>query len=193
MRSYARIEIPTAALQVYLMMLRSGLSPDHYTIPLVLKAACRLRDVVNWRLFHSVVIKYGLESNEFCESGLISLYSKAGEFKIARKVFEQNVERKLGSWNAIIGALAKGGNAKEAINMFIKLLKEGFAPDAVTMVSITSACGSLGNLELGLQLHKCGFQAKTLEKSDILMSNSLVDMNPQQSHKFEVTPCTARS
>ncbi|KAI3900574.1 hypothetical protein MKW92_029552 [Papaver armeniacum] len=176
MRSYVRSEIPSAALKVYLMMLRSGIFPDHYTIPIVLKAACRLLDVVNWRQFHSVVIKNGLESNEFCESALISLYSKAGEFGIARKVFEQNVDRELGSWNAIIGALAQGGNAKEAINMFIKLLKEGFAPDDVTMVSVTSACGRLGNLELGLQLHKCVFQAKTLEKSDILMSNSLVDM-----------------
>ncbi|RZC77129.1 hypothetical protein C5167_001298 [Papaver somniferum] len=176
MGSYVRSEIPSAALKVYLVMLRSGVSPDNYTIPIVLKAACRLLDVVNWRQFHSVVIKNGLESNEFCESALISLYSKAGEFGIARKVFEQNVDRELGSWNAIIGALAQGGNAKEAIHMFIKLLKEGFAPDGVTMVSITSACGRLGNLELGLQLHKCVIQARTIEKSDILMSNSLVDM-----------------
>ncbi|MCL7043520.1 hypothetical protein MKW94_005625 [Papaver nudicaule] len=142
MRSYVRMEIPSAAL---LMMLRSGVSPDHYTIPIVLKAACRLHDVINWRQFHPVVIKIGLESNEFSKSGHIR-------------------------------ALAQGGNAEEAINMFIKLLKEGFAPDDVTMVSITSTCGGLGNLELGLQLHKCVFQAKTLGKSDILMSNSLVDM-----------------
>ncbi|OVA00255.1 Pentatricopeptide repeat [Macleaya cordata] len=176
MRSYVRLELPCAALRVYILMSQSGVSPDSYTIPIVLKSVCRVLGDVNGHQFHSIAIKNGLESNEFCESGLISMYSKAGEFGNARKVFEQNLDRKLGSWNAIIGGFAQGGHAKEAIHMFIELMKDGFTPDDVTMVSVTSACGSLGDLNLAFQLHKCVFQAKTLEKSDILMSNSLIDM-----------------
>ncbi|WP_237027856.1 hypothetical protein, partial [Mycobacterium tuberculosis] len=81
----------------------------------------------------------------YCESGFISLYSKAGEFENARKVFEQNNDRKLGSWNAIIAGLSQGGRSKEAIKMFIELQQSGFEADDVTMVSVTSACGSLGD------------------------------------------------
>ncbi|GAV89764.1 PPR domain-containing protein/PPR_2 domain-containing protein/PPR_3 domain-containing protein [Cephalotus follicularis] len=60
--------------------------------------------------------------------------------------------------------------------MFMELRKCGFEPDDVTMVSVISSCGSLGDLDLALQLHKCVFHAKSLVKSDILMLNSLIDL-----------------
>lgn len=175
-RSYTRRDAPSKALCVYVAMSRAGVLPDSYTLPIILKAVCQLFATDIGRQLHSVAIRLGLESNEYCESGFITLYSKAGEFENARKVFEQNRERKLGSWNAIIGGLSQGGRAKEAIEMYAELRKCGFLPDDVTLVSVISACGSLGDLGLALQLHKCAFQAKPIEKPDILMLNSLIDM-----------------
>ncbi|KAI5347345.1 PREDICTED: pentatricopeptide repeat-containing [Prunus dulcis] len=175
-RSYTRRDAPTKAIFVYLAMSRSGVLPDCYTLPIILKALCQLFAVEIGRQLHSVALRLGLDSNEYCESGFINLYSKAGEFENARNMFEQNPERKLGSWNAIIGGLSQGGRAKEAIDTFIELRKCGFLPDDVTMVSITSACGSLSDLGLALQLHKCVYQAKNVDKSDTLMLNSIIDM-----------------
>ncbi|KAH1131940.1 hypothetical protein J1N35_003318 [Gossypium stocksii] len=175
-RSYTRFNAPVKALHIYIAMSRTGLLPDRYTLPLVLKATCQCFAIDIGRQLHSVAVKIGLELNEFCESGFISLYAKAGQFKNARKVLDENPERKLGSWNALIAGLAQTGRAKEAIHMFLELKKNGFLPDDVTMVSVTSSCGSLGDFELALQLHKCVFQAKRLEKSDILMLNSVIDM-----------------
>ncbi|KAF6164179.1 hypothetical protein GIB67_010149 [Kingdonia uniflora] len=175
-RSYLRLDYPYMALRVYVLMTRAGVSPDSYTLPIVLKAVT-LDFAVKWVWkIHSVAIVNGLESNEFCESGLISLYGKAGELDNARKVFDQNPDRNLGSWNAIIGSFARGGHAKEAIDMFLELQKCGLEPDDVTMVSVVSACGSYGDLDFALQLHKCVIQAETNGKSDMLMLSSLVDM-----------------
>ncbi|KAF5175942.1 Pentatricopeptide repeat-containing protein [Thalictrum thalictroides] len=157
-------------------MSKANVLPDFYTIPIVMKAVCQSFDVQAGLQVHCVAIKLGLDLKEFCESGFISLYSKAGDFGNAKKVFEQSPERKLGSWNAVIGGLTRGGQAEEAINMFMELLKSGLEPDDVTMVSVTSACGSLGDLNLALQLHKCVFQAKRFGKSDMMMMNSLIDM-----------------
>ncbi|KAB1214080.1 hypothetical protein CJ030_MR5G017343 [Morella rubra] len=175
-RSYTRLDAPGKALCVYVAMSRAGVLADSYTLPIVLKAVCQCFAIEIGRQLHSLAIRLGLDSNEFCESGFINLYSKAGEFKNAREVFAQNLDRKLGSWNALIGGLSQGGRAKEAIGTFMELRKCGFLPDDVTMVSVTSACGSLGDLDLALQLHKCAFQAKPIEKPDILMMNSLIDM-----------------
>ena len=179
-RSYTRLEAPNKALCVYISMSRAGVLPDSYTLPILLKAVSQAFATGLGRQLHSLAIRIGLEYNEYCESGFISLYCKAGEFINARKVFDKNVDRKLGSWNAIIGGLSQGGHAKEAINMFLELRKCGFLLDDVTIVSVTSACGSLGDLNLALQLHKFAFQAKTIEKSqsqsDILTLNSLIDM-----------------
>lgn len=82
----------------------------------------------------------------------------------------------IGSWNALIGGLSQAGLARDAIDMFLSMRRHGFEPDGVTMVSLTSVCGSIGDLNLALQLHKCVFQAKDAERTDILMSNSLIDM-----------------
>ncbi|PHU26609.1 Pentatricopeptide repeat-containing protein [Capsicum chinense] len=157
-------------------MSRNGVRPDTFTLPIVLKAMCSVLSYVLVKQLHGVAVKLCLDSNMYSESGFISLYGKAGEYENARKVFEQNRERKLGSWNAIIAGLSQGGRAKEAIEMFLELRGSGLMPDDVTMVSVTSACGSLGDLELGSQLHKCVLQAKEMGKSDLLMMNSLIDM-----------------
>ncbi|GLT98526.1 hypothetical protein SLE2022_160280 [Rubroshorea leprosula] len=175
-RAYTRLDAPFKAFCVFVAMSRAGVISDSYTIPIVLKAACQVFSISMGRQIHSVATKLGLETNEFCESGFINLYCKAGEFGNARKLFDVNPERKLGSWNAIIAGLSHGGFVEEALYMFMELRKCGFVPDDVTMVSVTSACGSLGDLELALQLHKYVFQAKSMQKSDILMLNSLIDM-----------------
>lgn len=74
--------------------------------------------------------------------------------------------------------LAQGGQARETISVFLEMKELGFVPDDVSMVSVTSACGALGDLKLAFQLHKCVYQAaKSGEgKSDILMLNSVIDM-----------------
>ncbi|CAM8881042.1 unnamed protein product [Rhodiola kirilowii] len=175
-RVYSRLEAPVKALFVYIAMSRAGVVPDRYSIPLALKCAIQAFHIILGKEFHGVSVKLNLQCNEFCESGLISLYCNVGEFENARKVFDQNCERKLGSWNAIIGGLAQGGMSSESINMFLRLRRCGLEPDDVTMVSVTSACGSLGDLDLAFQLHKCVYQARMLDRSDMLMLNSLVDM-----------------
>ncbi|XP_022150504.1 pentatricopeptide repeat-containing protein At1g77170-like isoform X2 [Momordica charantia] len=175
-RSYTRLEAPGKALFVYIAMLRAGILPDYYTLPIVFKALSLVYAFGLGLQLHSVALRLGLDFDQYSESGLINLYSKVGDFECARMVFEQNHHRKLGSWNAIIAGLSQGGRAKEAVDMFIRLRQSGLEPDDVTIVSVTSACGSIGDLELSLQMHKFVFQVKVIGKSDILMSNSLIDM-----------------
>lgn len=175
-RIFTRLESPREALSVYIAMRRAGISPDNFTIPIVLKAATQILDRVFAEQVHGISIKIGFESDVYCESGLISLYSKTGEFDNACKVFVNSTERKLGSWNAIIGGMSQGARSREALHMFVEMLRTGLRPDDVTMVSVTSACGALGDLILALQLHKCVIQAKSVAKTDILMMNSVIDM-----------------
>ncbi|KAK6944927.1 Pentatricopeptide repeat [Dillenia turbinata] len=154
-RSYTKLNVPNKALYVYVSM-----------------SSWSSFDVKMGIQLHCVGIKNGFESNDFCESGIASMYCKGGWE--CTQVFEQNRERKLGSWNAIIGGLSQGGRAKEATHMFLRLMKCGFRPDDVTM--LVEASGSLRDLDLAMQLHKCVLQARTWEKSDIVMLNSLIDL-----------------
>lgn len=176
MRSYLRHARPLRALLLFAQMSSSGATPDSYSLPIALKAASQTFYLAAGRQLHSAAVKLGLEFNEFCESGLINIYAKTGEFEFALKMFDQNPQRKLGSWNAIISGLAQGGDLAEAIDMFIKLRRAGLIPDDVTMVSVASACGGLGDLNLAQQVHKCVLQAQNLGRLDVMVCNSLVDM-----------------
>ena len=77
-RSYTRLEAPNKALCVYISMSKAGVLPDCYTLPIILKAVSQAFATGFGRQLHSVAIRVGLEYNEYCESGFISLYCKAG-------------------------------------------------------------------------------------------------------------------
>ncbi|CAO2841883.1 unnamed protein product [Amaranthus hypochondriacus] len=157
-------------------MCKTGVLPDKYTLPIIIKA---VRQVYSFRTglqFHGVSIRLGLENDEFIESGLINMYVKECEFRDAYKLFDESSERKLGSWNAVISGLSQSGYLKDAVDMYLRMRRSGLVPDDVTMVSVTSACGGLGDLKLALQLHRCIFSVKWKGKESVLMMNSVIDM-----------------
>ena len=57
------------------------------------------------------------------------------------------------SWNAIIGAHVKHGESKKALALFDDMLAAGIAPDHVTLTSVLPACGDIGSLTRGKELH----------------------------------------
>lgn len=175
-RTYLRLQSPREASRVYIAMRHAGINPDEFTLPIVLKVASQNLDCVLAGQVHGFSIKYGMENDMYCLSGLISSYSKGGRFEMARKVFLSSPVRKLGPWNAFIAGLSQGGRGREALRMFVEMMKSGIFPDDMTMVCVTSACGSLGDLNLALQLHKVVFQVNRLEKPDVLTMNSVIDM-----------------
>ncbi|XP_072995525.1 pentatricopeptide repeat-containing protein At1g77170, mitochondrial-like [Typha latifolia] len=176
MRAYLRVGSPRAALRVYVAMSRAGFAPDSYSLPIAFKAASTTFDLGASRELHAAAVKRGLERNEYCESGLINVYSKAGQFDSARRMFDGNPERKLGSWNSLISGLAQNGQLMEAMEVFVELRSSGLVPDDVTMVSVVSACGGLGDIGLAKQIHKCVLQCRHFERLEVMVSNSLVDM-----------------
>ncbi|KAG9135963.1 hypothetical protein Leryth_023730 [Lithospermum erythrorhizon] len=117
-RAFTRLHAPKKALFLYIKMIRDGVATDTYTLPIVLKAACHFFEKRLCGQLHCVAVKYGVEKNMYCESGFICFYFRCGEIENAYKVFDENPERKLGSWNAMMAGLAQGGRGKEAIGCF---------------------------------------------------------------------------
>ena len=90
----------------------------------------------------------------FTESALISGYAKARDS--TRRVFDENPNRGLGSWNAFISGFSQG--AKEALTLFHELRRHGTVPDHLARVSFVLACFVLGDVGLSEQMHKCVLQ-----------------------------------
>ncbi|KAK1314771.1 Pentatricopeptide repeat-containing protein [Acorus calamus] len=175
-RSHVRLGDHETALSVYLRMIRAAHLPDSYTLPLALKASAALYDSSFSRQLHSTASKLGLASHEFVESALISSYAKLGHLDFASQLFDENPRPRLGSFNALISGFAQVGRSKDAILTFVRLVNRGLTPDDVTMVSVASACGGLGDLDLASQAHSQIHKWVIPLRPTTYLSNSLVDM-----------------
>ena len=107
-------------------------------------------------------------------NSLIAGYIRNRDVRSACEVFDNMPESDLVSWNTIISALVQESMFKEAIELFRMMQSEGIKADRVTMVSIASACGYLGALDLAKWIH--AYIKKNKVPCDIRLSTALVDM-----------------
>lgn len=165
-------------LYLYGKMQRLGWKPDHYTFPYVLKACGELFLLHRGISVHSVVIASGYEWNVFVCNALVRMYGCCGMLDNAQKVFDELVKRGISdviSWNTVLSVYRQHGDSKNALSRFEKMMKEpNIHPDAVSLVNVLPACGSIGALMWGKQAH--GYAIRVELFKDVFVANAIVDM-----------------
>ncbi|KAL8504012.1 hypothetical protein ACS0TY_022661 [Phlomoides rotata] len=107
-------------------------------------------------------------------NSLLAGFARNGDLESARRVFDDMPDRDIVSWNTLIGALVQESLFTDAIELFHSMQKDGMIPDEVTMVSVVSACGYLGSLDLAKWTYK--YIEKFGIKRNIRLCTALVDM-----------------
>ncbi|KAH0975414.1 hypothetical protein GBA52_017313 [Prunus armeniaca] len=97
------------ARSLYSQMVCLGISPDNYTYPFVLNSCAALNDLCAGIEVHGRVVKMGFGFCVPVSNALIDMYGKCGELERARMVFDEMSERDVVSYNALLGAHARGG------------------------------------------------------------------------------------
>ncbi|OVA20175.1 Pentatricopeptide repeat [Macleaya cordata] len=105
---------------------------------------------------------------------LIHGYASTGNVGAARQLFNNSSERDLVSWSSMISAYAKNRQSNEALRLFHKMQLANVKPDKVTMVSVLSACGEMGALNMGKMIHE--YIERNRIEVDVKLGTSLVDM-----------------
>ncbi|CAO2162025.1 unnamed protein product [Urochloa humidicola] len=157
--------------QLHSLLLRAGLaaSDAHVAASLVqVYCACgrvaaargvfdemRGRDLVAWNV-------------------MIAGYVKSGDLVRARELFDVMPERNVVSWTTLIGAYAQMKQPEEAVEVFRRMQMEGTEPDAVALLSVLSACGDLGAIDLGEWVHMFVVRRGLFKK--IPLMNAIIDM-----------------
>lgn len=162
------------AIYFFLNMRNTGVSSTRSTLGSVLSAIASLKALDIGLLVHAQAIKQGLDINFYVGSSLVNMYAKCHELESARQVFESLDERNIVIWNAMLGCYAQNDFAEQVVQLFINMKDGGFQADEFTYTSILSACGSLGKLHYGCQLHS--LIIKTNFESNLFVGNALVDM-----------------
>jgi pentatricopeptide repeat protein len=102
------------------------------------------------------------------------MYGKFQLLDEALEVFEELLVRDVFSWNALIGGHVDNGVLEEALLFYEQMQQEGVPPSHFTFTSCLKACGILGNIDKGYELHdemiRRGFEI------DTYTGNSLIDM-----------------
>ncbi|KAK3229750.1 hypothetical protein Dsin_001631 [Dipteronia sinensis] len=140
---------PKEALFLFRQLRRENLALDWCTYSIVLKACAGL---MTWRhalAVHSQVIRDGFEEDTVVSNALIHAYSRCGLIALSRQVFDGMVSHDLISWNSILKAYALHGQAKEALQLFLKM---NVQPDSATFVALLSACSHAGLVEEGSKI-----------------------------------------
>ncbi|KAL6190031.1 hypothetical protein ACLB2K_036432 [Fragaria x ananassa] len=102
---------------------------------------------------HCVAVKIGVEDDVYVSTSAVSMYSSCGEVEYGAKVFEDMPVKNLVSYNAFITGLLRNGAARVVLDVFQKMRGYGGEyPNAVTLVLVLAACGSVLCLGFGRQL-----------------------------------------
>ncbi|KAL1336769.1 hypothetical protein AAHE18_10G086500 [Arachis hypogaea] len=152
-------------------LLVSGLRPDFYTFPPVLKACVNL---IDGKKIHCYVVKLGFDWDVFVAASLINLYSRFGALDVAYELFDEMPDRDVGMWNAMISAFCQNGNADEALHVLNRMRSEGLKMDPVTVSSVLPVCALSGDIVSGMLIHL--YVIKHGLEMDVFVSNALINV-----------------
>ncbi|KAF0926346.1 hypothetical protein E2562_023069 [Oryza meyeriana var. granulata] len=79
---------PCTSLRLFLLMLRSALRPDSYTLPFLLLAAARYSAPSLAHCAHALLKKIGLKNHDHTVHSLITMYSYLDDPSAARREFD---------------------------------------------------------------------------------------------------------
>ncbi|XP_022154217.1 pentatricopeptide repeat-containing protein At1g59720, chloroplastic/mitochondrial-like, partial [Momordica charantia] len=149
-------------------------APNSFTLAFVLKACAVVAALGEGVQVHCRVLRGGFGGSLFVQTALVNFYGKCEEIGVARKVFDEMPERNLVAWTAMISGHTRVGAVNEAMGLFREMQKAGVGPDAVTLVSVVSACAVAGALDIGCWLH--AYIEKYFVSTDLELETALLDM-----------------
>ncbi|KAK8952258.1 Pentatricopeptide repeat-containing protein [Platanthera zijinensis] len=152
--AYILNEEEEEALKLFIVMLREDdVRPDWVTFARLLSAAADLGALKLGTQIISHTMKSGHnDSSTSISNGIITMYSKCGKIKDARRTFDLIAGKDRVSWNAMISSYSQHGLGAEAVETFDKMLLGRVEPDYISYVAVLSGCGHSGLVSEGKSL-----------------------------------------
>ncbi|CAN0909685.1 Pentatricopeptide repeat-containing protein DOT4, chloroplastic [Linum grandiflorum] len=162
------------ALGMFILMIESHVKPNSETISSIMPVLVESGHFRIGTEVHGFSVRNGIESDIFVSNSLIDMYGKSGHSTEALNVFNHMLEKNVVSWNAMIANLAQNRLQFDAIKLFRQMQFAEEIGNSVTFTNVLPACGRLGFLDAGKQIH-----ARTIRLGcyfDLFVSNALTDM-----------------
>ncbi|KAL8238183.1 hypothetical protein R6Q59_019264 [Mikania micrantha] len=138
------------AFDLFIELQRVGLKPNEASLTGILSVCAQAGAFEFGKILHGYIMKSGFTSIHTVNNALLDTYSKCGNIKMARLVFERMPSKKtIVSWTTMMAGLAMQGYGEEALELFHQMEESGIKPDGITFVSVLYACSHAGLVEHG--------------------------------------------
>ncbi|KAL7608391.1 hypothetical protein Lser_V15G11297 [Lactuca serriola] len=129
---------------------------DNWTFSMALSICSGMYAIELGSQLHAKVIRtiHNAKSDVFLLSSLIDLYGKCGLLIKAKQVFYMAESPDVVLWTSMLNVYGKNGHHKEVIQLFKNMLTKKVKPDGVAFVTVISACGHTGQIDLGTEYFK---------------------------------------
>ncbi|RWR76240.1 Pentatricopeptide repeat [Cinnamomum micranthum f. kanehirae] len=172
---YASKEDHAEVLEIFSQMHMSGIRPNKFTFPSVVKACVARGDECGVKQVHGLIIKNDLDCNLVVGGALVDGYVCFGSMNDAVNAFGEIDGKNTVAWNSVIGGYVRLMRYEDAWRAFWRIRTYlGLSPDEFTFATVTRICAALRSLDRGKQVHaqlvSNGFE------SSVFVGNSLIDM-----------------
>ncbi|RAL50461.1 hypothetical protein DM860_016928 [Cuscuta australis] len=170
----AQNEFCEESLRLFDEFRRESVVPNHLTYLSALLACSGIQALMKGKQIHAIVLKLGFQPNPSMESALMDMYSKCGIVEDVWRIFESAEVLDIVSLTVILVGFVQNGFEKDALQIFIKIIKSGIDIDANLLSSIFGVFGSDTLLNLGKQVHSLIIKKGFL--TNPFIGNGLINM-----------------
>ncbi|KAK9089412.1 hypothetical protein Scep_028494 [Stephania cephalantha] len=147
-----------------------------FTLSAVIKACSEIGGAMGLgRSCHGVVLVRGFEVNCVIASALVDMYGRNCRVEEAQQVFHEMSEPDAICWTSVISAFTRNDCFEEALGLFYSMQwRYRLCPDGFTFGTILTACGNLGRVKQGKEVH--GKVVVAGISGNVVVESSLLDM-----------------
>ncbi|EOX99670.1 Tetratricopeptide repeat-like superfamily protein [Theobroma cacao] len=171
---YAENDFFEEALEVFSHMRLIGFKPNNFTFAGVFKACIGLEAFDVAKGVHGCILKARYEHDIYVGVALLELYTKSGNIGNAQRVFEEIPKKDVIPWSFMISRFAQSNQSEVAVSLFCRMRRAFVVPNQFTFASALQACATMGDIELGKQMH--GLVHKVGLDLDVFVSNAVMDV-----------------
>ncbi|XVF71886.1 hypothetical protein PTKIN_Ptkin12aG0075800 [Pterospermum kingtungense] len=162
------------ALDLFREMQKVGLDTNTYTFVACLQAFEDYSFRKLGKEIHAAVLKSNQVLDAYVSGALVAMYVRCCKMNEALRTFNELDEKDKVAWNSMLTGFIQNAMYSEALHFFHDFQNAGQKPDQVTIISILLACGRLGYLLNGMELH--AYAIKNGFDLDLQVGNTIIDM-----------------
>ncbi|KAG2572033.1 putative pentatricopeptide repeat-containing protein At5g37570 [Panicum virgatum] len=147
---YAQNGYPGEALMIFDEFQEQGIRPDELVVVGLMSACSQLGNARLARWIEDYIAKYSIDvNNVHVLAGLVNMNAKCGNLERATVLFESMPVRDVFSYCSLMQGHCLHGSANKAVELFSRMLLEGFSPDNAVFTVVLTACSHAGLVEEG--------------------------------------------